>query len=237
MQSCICMIAAASASCISRFEVDGLPITVYDENASNPILVSVPGNGGWNYLSPKMSERLGLSKIFTVATYDMRGMAENTEPPTTWDAHVDDVLAITHALRRKYKRPKVCIVGYSTGTFVANTAVTLNPDSFSAVIAMGLLPDYSEEKAQRNMDDKLWENLYIPSWFTKAIRYADYSPWMIQMGSANEIKTNLGISTVLGTPMGDVAPSDPAGQLRLSKSMGAISMPPIRLDKVELKCP
>ena len=228
---------SAQATSFSRIVVDDLPVTIYDHNLSNPILLNVPGNGGWNYLSPKLGERLGLFRLFTVATYDMRGIPDGTTPPDSWDTHVDDVLAITHALLRKYGRSKVCLLGYSTGTYVATRAATQMPRSFQAVVTMGLLPNLKTDAAAAHLEESMWNNLYLPSWLTKAVSYADNTPWLIQMGSVNEMKTNLGMSNMLSIPPQDIGPIDPIGNSRLSKSMTALSMPVVHFEDVSLGCP
>ena len=188
-------------------------------------------------MSPKLGERLGLFKLFTVATYDMRGIPDETAPPDSWDAHVDDVLAISHALLRKYGKEKLCLLGYSTGTYVVTRAATQMPRSFQAVITMGLLPNLKTDAAAAHFEDSVWSNLHLPSWVTKAVAYVDYTPWLIQMGSANEMKANVGLSKMLTIPPQDVGPIDPIGNSRLSKSMTALSMPDIRFEDVDIACP
>jgi pimeloyl-ACP methyl ester carboxylesterase len=232
----VCSIGAQATS-FSRIVVDDLPITVYDHNLTNPILLNVPGNGGWNYLTPKLGQRLGLFRLFTVATYEMRGMPDGTTPPDSWDVHVDDVLAITHALLRKYHVSSICILGYSTGTYVAMRAATEVPRSFRAVVTMGLLPNLKTDAAAARIEDSLWNNLFVPSWLSKAVSYADYTPWLIQMGSANEMKANIGLSTIMSIPPQDIGPIDPIGNSRLSQSMNALHMPDIHFEDVAIVCP
>lgn len=228
---------SAQATSFSRIVVDDLPITIYDSNLSNPILLNVPGNGGWNYLSPKMGERLHLFDKFTVATYDMRGMPDDTTPPDSWETHVDDVIAITYALRRKYKVPKICILGYSTGTYVVLRAATIVPDAYRAVLTMGLIPNLKDEKASADLQESLWTNLRVPSWLSKAVGYVNYTPWLIQMGSANEMKANVGLQKMMSISVRDVGPIDPIGNSRMSNSMTALSMPDVDLKAVVLTCP
>ena len=219
------------------YTIDGLPVTVYEKDVSNPILLHIPGNGGWNYLSEEMAGNLGMLDIFTLATYQMRGMQPGSTPPTTWDAHVQDVISITRYLMRRYKAETICVMGYSTGTYVANEAANALPRYYRAVVDMGLIPDLSTDKSQKVLTQKYQENLHMPSWLSKVVKYVDYTPLYIQLGTANELKQNGDISRLFSTPMRYLGPTDLAESGAFSKSMASLPLPDIHLDALRLQCP
>ena len=65
----------------------------------------------------------------------------------------------------------------------------------------------------------------------------NYTPWLIQMGSANEMKANVGLQKMMSISVRDVGPIDPIGNSRMSNSMTALSMPDVDLGAVVLTCP
>ena len=231
------LIAFALGYAKQVFTVDSLPITVYESNLSRPLLLNVPGNGGWNYLSEELATKLGLMSYFTLATYDMRGMPEGTEPPTSWDTHIDDLISIARFLRRQYGKKKICLLGYSTGTYVMNTAASFVPDMFELLIAMGLIPNLNDKKSKEIAQSNIWNNLHIPSWAMDVASYFGNTPFQIQVASANEMKENGNLHNVVSIPMRAYGPVEPTAYRRFSDCMSALSNPQIDLSQVDVRCP
>lgn len=228
-------LAVATAVCATVLDVGSLRVHVDDRNLSNPILLSIPGNGGWNYLSDGLARRIGLSSRFALATYDMRGLQDGTECPTTWDVHVSDAAAIVRALHEHYGRA-IAIFGFSTGTYVATRAATESGERVCGVIAMGMLVEMDESFDARMKED-MWNNLKLAGVVFDAARYLDSNIVNMNLGMVNEVYANFGIRKVAQLVSTDVAPDDTSKLARLAKAMMTIAAPKVDYARIRLHCP
>jgi pimeloyl-ACP methyl ester carboxylesterase len=92
--------------------------------------------------------------VFTVAWWDQRGTARSYSPDIpretmTVEQFVDDTIAVSDHLRRRFGQDKVYLLGHSWGGFIALQAAAKSPERFHAYIGMAQITDQlrSEELA------------------------------------------------------------------------------------------
>lgn len=219
----------------TKFVVDDIPVTVHalHDDKLRPIMLSVPGNGGWNYMSTELIMNLTLLDTFRVVTYDMRGIPSGTKGPSTWDAHIEDAIQIAEALRRRYEQP-VWVLGYSTGTYVVTQAATRAHGVFAAVIAMGLLPG-DDEETRLALRKEMWDNMWVPSWYVDLLDWVGNDQLSFQLHMTNELYVN---GMMLAVPQRLIGPvDDKRVQQRLMNSMKALGFPHVDLHEISIDCP
>ena len=213
--------------------IQGLPVTVFTHNLSNPMLLSVPGNGGWNYMNEELADSLAILSGFTLATFDMRGIPDNTECPTQWETNIQDTISITEALLDKYQKKRLSLLGYSTGTYIATEAAAMVPDLYAAVIAMALIPTQNK-RVDTFTKQRLWDNYRIPGWVGDVIKYTDYQPLMVGLAVMNE---KIAVEITDDIALQGTMPNDDAVFKKMAACLSAIAFPLVNLEQIHLECP
>ncbi len=217
-----------------------LPYRVIQEAPNAPIMLSIPGNGGWNYMSRTLAAELGITNAYTLVTYDMRGIGDtDEEPPTEWETNVADGLDILRKLVAVYKQP-VVLLGYSTGTIVALRMATRAPRDVRYVITMGLLPD-NDAATMEARKTSMWDNMWLPGWAVDGLVSSASNRAVITLGGLNEMNANGGVlgnfKMLSSEGMGGVAPSDRPTQKQFGEAMKAIAPIEIHMNRIVLECP
>ncbi len=90
------------------------------------------------------SHPTALEQVFTVCWWEQRGAglsyrAARASTPITVDQIVDDTLAVTDYLQRRFEVPKIYLMGHSWGSFIGIQAAARAPQRYHAYIGVGQL--------------------------------------------------------------------------------------------------
>ncbi len=117
-------------------------MVIRGKDASNPILLWVHGGPGMPDYVLTQKYPPGLEDLFTVVWWDQRGAAlsyHSDIPPDTMTIKqfIDDTLAVTDYLRRRFHQDRIYILGHSWGSFIALQAAARSPERYKAYLGMG----------------------------------------------------------------------------------------------------
>jgi pimeloyl-ACP methyl ester carboxylesterase len=157
--------------------INGAPqrVTIRGKDINNPVLLRVTGGPG-AFHTPAVNKIFGndLEDLFTVCYWDQRGAgpAYNSSIPDstlTLEQIVEDGLAVTEFLLKKFNKDKIYIEGLSWGTTVSAYMVKENPELFKAYIGIGQMAnqplseqmsfDFAMKEAQMHNDQVSIEQL------------------------------------------------------------------------------
>jgi pimeloyl-ACP methyl ester carboxylesterase len=116
---------------------------------SAPVLLFVPGAPGGSELGAARRHLAELERRFVVVTLDRRGGGSSypaLDPTSTMtlDGAVADVIAVTEALRRRFRQDKIFLLGHSGGSILGVLAVQRRPELYRAYIGTGQAVDLAE---------------------------------------------------------------------------------------------
>jgi pimeloyl-ACP methyl ester carboxylesterase len=120
-------------------------ITVRGQDAANPVILFIHG-GPASPLTPTLWQfQRPIEEYFTVVTWDQRGAGKTfreVDPATIKDTihigrYVDDAIAVAEAVRKRYHKNKIVLMGHSWGTVIGMQAALRRPDLFSAYVGIG----------------------------------------------------------------------------------------------------
>ena len=129
-------------------------LNVRGQDRANPVLLFVHGGPASPAMPTLWQFQRPLEDYFTVVQWDQRASGKtlaNTDPATMdatlhIDRYVDDAIAVAEAVRTRYGKGKVLLVGHSWGTIIAMKAALKRPDLFSAYVGMGQVIDVRENE-------------------------------------------------------------------------------------------
>ncbi|MBY0121789.1 alpha/beta hydrolase [Bacillus sp. S/N-304-OC-R1] len=137
-----------SISTLQQVEINGtkLEVMVRGQNRSNPIIIFVHGGPGCSEIPYVRKYQDLLEKDFTIVHYDQRGSGKSFHffeeySNLSTDVHVDDLLALTDYISKKYKQKKILLIGHSFGTYIGLKAASKAPEKFTAYIGIGQVAD------------------------------------------------------------------------------------------------
>jgi alpha/beta hydrolase family protein len=112
------------------------------ESATNPVVLFVHGGPGTSWLTLMRKNTQPLEKYFTVVNWDQRRAgksfaAGHDDAEMTIGAFVDDLIALSSDLARRFHKNKILLVGHSWGSVIGVIAASRRPDLFSAYIGIG----------------------------------------------------------------------------------------------------
>ena len=120
-------------------------VTARGQDRDNPVILFVHG-GPASPLTPTLWQfQKPLEEYFTMVTYDQRAAGKTfvlnpqdaVADTLQIDRYVDDAIAIAEAVRQRYHKPKVILMGHSWGTIVSMRAALKRPDLFYAYVGIG----------------------------------------------------------------------------------------------------
>jgi pimeloyl-ACP methyl ester carboxylesterase len=108
---------------------------------SNPVLLFVHGGPGMPAYLLERDYPTGLEKDFTVVWWDQRGAGLSYHPgippqTMTADQYVDDTIAVTNYLRKRFGQDKIYLLGLSWGSYIGIQAAAKAPELYHAYIGM-----------------------------------------------------------------------------------------------------
>ena len=167
-------------------------VNVRGSNCDNPLLIFIHGGPGAVEMPIAWSFQRPWEDFFTVVQYDQRGAGrsyalndpDTLAPTLTPDRYRDDAIELIEALRKKYGKRKVFLLGHSWGSLVGLAVAAKRPDLLYAYVGMGQTVDvraaeragmaWTEEQARKRGDQEALKGL-------AAIRpYPDSGPFTIE---------------------------------------------------------
>lgn len=115
---------------------------IKSKDISNPVLLFVHGGPGMPEYFLNEDYPTGLEEYFTVVWWDQRGagLSYNTninENTMNYNQFVDDTIAVTNYLRKRFGQDKIYIMGHSFGSSVGIKTVKKAPQLYKAYIGIG----------------------------------------------------------------------------------------------------
>ncbi|MES2125840.1 MAG: alpha/beta hydrolase [Pseudomonadota bacterium] len=120
-------------------------LNVRGQDRANPIILFVHG-GPASPVTPTLWQfQRPIEEYFTVVNYDQRGAGKTlgeSDPAAIADTirierYVDDAIDVAEAVRQRYHKDKLILMGHSWGTVVAMRAALKRPDLFHAYVGIG----------------------------------------------------------------------------------------------------
>ena len=121
-------------------------------NAKNPVLLYLHGGMPDYFLTSRYPT--GLEELFTVIWWEQRGSGISFSPDIpketlTLRQMIEDTLAVTDYLRRRFGVEKIYLMGHSGGTFIGIQTAAAHPERYHAYIGVSQMANQlrSEKRA------------------------------------------------------------------------------------------
>jgi pimeloyl-ACP methyl ester carboxylesterase len=168
---------------VDEIELNNTHQWIYIRSAQkhNPVLLWLDGGPGGSELGWVEYYNKALENHFIVVNWDQRGTAKSFGAVEDYSTikvqdYVDDVIAMSKYLAKRFGEEKIFLIGHSWGTIIGILAAQQRPDLFHAYVGVAQQVNSAEndsisydivmEGARRNGDDsvveKLKENGYPP---------------------------------------------------------------------------
>ena len=147
-----------------RVEVNGLPqgMFIKGRDATKPVLLVLHGGLPSHVLTQRYPTHL--EDDFVVCWWDQRGAGlsysrQATARPITLEQLIDDTLAVTSYLRRRFGRDRIYLIGHSGGAFLGMHVVARAPALYHAFVGVAQMADQrrSELEAYQFMLERFRE--------------------------------------------------------------------------------
>lgn len=136
-----------------RIETDAGPLELMllSDNIENPVLLVCGGGPGIPQYLLENSYPSALPEEFTVCYWDYRGTGASFRTDTaademTTDRYIQDAVAVTEYLSKRFTNEKIFIMGHSFGTYLALKTVQIHPELYKAYIAMSQIVNQPESE-------------------------------------------------------------------------------------------
>jgi pimeloyl-ACP methyl ester carboxylesterase len=129
-------------------------VLIRTSDPSNPILLYLHGGPGHSLIPFAHVATSSLTDRFTVVYWDQRGTGLSYEaafPAETLNLKqlIEDTLAVTDYLRRRFDKEKIYLVGHSWGSTLGSLVMQKEPEKFHAFIGVGQIVSQRSLYAER----------------------------------------------------------------------------------------
>lgn len=125
-------------------EINGVQqgMFIKGKDVNNPVLLFMHGGPGMPEYWLTQRYPTGLEEHFVVVWWEQRGAGLSYSadiPPETMTAEqfVDDTIAVTNYLRKRFGRDKIYMMAHSWGSYIGIQAAAREPDLYYAYIGLG----------------------------------------------------------------------------------------------------
>lgn len=156
---------------LEKLKIGGVEQTILikGESSQNPILLLLHGGPGFPEMPFFRTHNSILEKYFTVVNWDQRGAGLSYSPnipkeSMNVDQFVTDAHELISALKTRFKKDKVFLLGHSWGSLLGVKLIQKYPQDFMAYVGVGQLVngmdnervalDFTLEKAIRDKNEK-----------------------------------------------------------------------------------
>jgi len=131
-------------STIEKISLNGTDQWIYIEGCdkNNPVLIWLDGGPGGSEIAVVRKYLGPLHERFTVVCSDQRETGKSfgavkDYSKLTVDDYVNDVIALSEAMRKRFGKDKVYLVGHSWGSIIGLKAAAATPELFAAYTGIG----------------------------------------------------------------------------------------------------
>jgi pimeloyl-ACP methyl ester carboxylesterase len=142
-----------SISELKQVNINGtkLELMIRGQDKDNPIILFVHGGPGCSEIPYVTKYQDLLEKSFTVVHYDQRASGKSYHffedySKLSSKEHVEDLLAVTDYVLKRFDREKVILIGHSYGTYIATQAAYKAPGKYTAYVGIGQMSDLQESE-------------------------------------------------------------------------------------------
>lgn len=116
-------------------------VEIAGESDINPVLLFIHGGPGWPQTPQLRYFNSGLTKAFTLATWDQRGSGKSYRYDSivenlTLEQIVSDAHELTQFLKEKFKQKKIFLAGFSWGSNIGLMLVQKYPEDYQAYVGI-----------------------------------------------------------------------------------------------------
>ena len=153
-------VVRGSVSCRAYAQINGVRQGMFLRGRSdrNPVVLFLHGGPGMPEFFLAEKYMAALEDHFTFCYWEQRGAglsggADAWRDGVTAERLIDDVLAVTDFLRRRFEQPKIYLMAHSWGTFPGIQAAARAPERYLAYLGVAQVyrQQASEEQAYRYM--------------------------------------------------------------------------------------
>lgn len=122
-------------------------ITIRGENEQKPILLFLAGGPGGTQMASVRHDLAKLEQHFVVVNWDQPGSGKSYDvapKDMTFKTYIEDGLALTSYLQKRFGQEKIYLVGESWGSALAIFLAAEQPKAYHAVIGTGQMVDFLE---------------------------------------------------------------------------------------------
>jgi pimeloyl-ACP methyl ester carboxylesterase len=205
-----------SISEITKIELNGRKewINIRGENKEKPVLLFLAGGPGGSQMAAVRHDLAELEKYFVVVNWDQPGSGKSyyaaAKNSLVVDDYIQDGLALTEYLCKRFEKEKIYVVGESWGSALGIFLASDRPNRYHAVIGTGQMVDFLEtelmdydkalEIAREKGDDNKIKKLKAigrPPYFGKDVTWnsAEYINYLSSYMSNNPKIQNNGYNT------------------------------------------
>ncbi len=116
-------------------------VEITSDSDKNPVLLFIHGGPGWTQTPQIRAFNSDISKAYTFVVWEQRGAGKsymkNPEPENvTLEQIVADAKELTDILKKRFKKEKIYLAGYSWGSVVGMELAQKYPDDYRAYISI-----------------------------------------------------------------------------------------------------
>jgi pimeloyl-ACP methyl ester carboxylesterase len=124
-------------------------VLIRSEDVRNPVVLFVHGGPGTSQLTLMRKNTRLLERHFTVVNWDQRRAGKSfaagrDDAGMTMGQFVDDIVALSSYLAKRFDQRRIVLVGHSWGSAIGLLAAAKRPDLFAAYIGIGQVSSMAE---------------------------------------------------------------------------------------------
>lgn len=176
------------------------------ESDDNPVMLFIHGGPGWPQTPMLRYFNSGLTKHFTLVTWDQRGcglsyLNDSMPPNMSLEQIIADAHELTQLLKKQFKQDKIYLVGYSWGSIVGLRLAQKYPGDYLAyagaaqVINMrkgiDITQEWIRERALAEKNDSVLQVLTKLKAKDPALCKSELDCFLVQYGLLTKYKGNI----------------------------------------------